>query len=170
MDKQDRDKALALAAKQSWRKVLVIGNHSDVTKAHALRRHLVNAGVFPPNDDTEAGNGFHEVVIRAALPDILGELDYIDLLAVYRTARLLAIVERDPAVFAYSAFNTACVLHTAGTGPDPEPASTLKAALEALAGPDGMVDRLTAALEAEAEPVALDLGPVMAEVAAELPA
>ena len=52
--------------------------------------------------------------------------------------------------------------------PPADRASTLKAALEALAGPDGLVDELTAALEADPVSV-LDLGE-LDNVAAELAA
>ena len=59
-----------------------------------------------------------------------------------------------------------------GPDPDPDPPSSIAAALEAMAGPDGLVDQLTAALETEADlgPASvLDLGEID-NVAAELAA
>ena len=109
MDAEKKRKVQEMASQQSWRRVWIVGNHSEIEQAHQVRKCLVTAEVYPPHEipgeDGEAYE-FDEARMRAELPDILAELDYLDLLAVWRTARLLAIVPRDPSVFEYSAAKT----------------------------------------------------------------
>jgi len=98
-----------LASEQTWRKVW----QWDEGKAQNLRWHLVEAEVYPPSEmepgDAEA-HEYHDAVMRAEMVDIVGALDYIELMALHRVARLLAIVARDPEVFAHSQRRTVLLL------------------------------------------------------------
>ena len=98
---------------QGWRKVTQV----ETAQAHNLRARLADAEVYPPQECNAADNEFHAEVIRAELPAILEALDYTELLAVHRAARLLAVVERNPKVFEYSARNTALTLARHGIDP-----------------------------------------------------
>jgi len=113
MDAKKQRKVEEMASQQGWRRVWIVGNHSEIEQAHQVRKGLVEAEVYPPQEipgEDGAAYEFDEARMRAELPDILAELDYIDLLAVWRTARLLAIVPRDPSVFEYSAAKTALTM------------------------------------------------------------
>jgi hypothetical protein len=106
--------------KLNWRKVWNVGNHSEETQGHELRRALVDAEVFPPSEvDPKWPGPEYLAKIRATLPEIINELDATDLLALYRVARLLAIIERDPEVFRYSERQSAVILARAGIDPRP---------------------------------------------------
>lgn len=117
MDAKKQHRAKEMASQQGWRRVWIVNAHSEVEQAHQVRKCLVTAGVYPPYkipEEHREAYEFDEARMRAELPDILAELDYIDLLAVWRTARLLAIVPRDPSVFEYSAAKTALALAELG--------------------------------------------------------
>ena len=101
------------ASQQNWRQVFA----TDTGHAAQLRMRLVDAEVYPAQECNEDDNEFHAEVIRAELPAILEALDYTELLAVHRAARLLAVVERNPKVFEYSARNTALTLARHGIDP-----------------------------------------------------
>ena len=98
---------------QNWRKV----DRVETAQAHNLRARLADAEVYPPQECSADDNEFHIAVIKAELPAIIEAMDYTELLAVYRVARLLAVVERNPKVFEYSARNTALTLARHGIDP-----------------------------------------------------
>lgn len=59
--------------------------------ANAVRQSLVDVGIFPTYDfDLDPGMEVYERNIRAALVELIQELDRTDLVAVYRAAQFLA--------------------------------------------------------------------------------
>lgn len=95
-----------VASLQNWRKA----DQTDVCQAHCLRARLADAEVYPPQECSADDNEFHIAVIKAELPDIIEAMDYTDLLALHRVARLLAAVPRKPELFTYIARNTVLTL------------------------------------------------------------
>ncbi len=119
MDEQTERKIQEQAARQDWRKVGV-GNWSEVEQAHRLRRRLVDASVYPTEgilDKPPGDSDYYEAVLRARLPAVLAELDQADLVAIYKTARLLAIVPRDGELFTYQTRASAVALALGGLDP-----------------------------------------------------
>jgi hypothetical protein len=106
----------AHVARQGWR---IIYDSIDRVNAHNLRRAFVGVGIYPISeiDPDDEGLEQKEATERTMLTDILAELDRIDLTAVYRVARLLAIVPRDDDLFKYGADVSAMNLASAGVDP-----------------------------------------------------
>ena len=87
----------------------------DNEPAARARLALADLGLYPSRDlVTDEGLATYEANLRAALPQIIDELDRTDLSAVYDLARLLAIVPRNPLVFTYIEERNQTVLITLG--------------------------------------------------------
>ncbi len=72
----------------------------DQAWAHRVRQTLAELDIYPRRDLVQNPNlEIMEANYRAALPDIIAELDRSDLAAVLYVARLLATVKREPGVF-----------------------------------------------------------------------
>ena len=95
-----------IAAMQGWRKVTQV----ETAQAHNLRARLADAEVYPPQECSADDNEFHIALIKAELPAIIEAMDYTDLLALHRAARLLAAVPRKAGLFNYIARNTVLTL------------------------------------------------------------
>ena len=91
---------------QNWRKV----DRVETAQAHNLRARLADAEVYPPQECSADDNEFHIAVIKAELPAIVEAMDYTDLLALHRAARLLAAVPRKAGLFNYIARNMVLTL------------------------------------------------------------
>ena len=79
--------------RQLWREPFP----SDEAWATQLRQALVDLRLHPRRDLAQNPNlATMEANHRAALPEILAELDRTDLAIVLQIARLLAVVPRDP--------------------------------------------------------------------------
>ncbi len=120
MDEQTERKIQEQAARQDWREVWNVGNCSEVEQAHRLRRRLVDASVYPTEGIPDKPPGdlhYYEALFRARLPAVLAELDRADLVAIYRAARLLAIVPRDDELSTYQTRANAVALALGGLDP-----------------------------------------------------
>jgi len=91
---------------QNWRKV----DRVETAQAHNLRARLADAEVYPPQECSADDNEFHIAVIKAELPALIEAMDYTDLLALHRAARLLAAVPRKAGLFNYIARNMVLTL------------------------------------------------------------
>lgn len=75
----------------------------DPDRARRVRQALVELKLYPRYDLSQNPNlGAMEANYRAALPDIIAELDRSDLAVVLEVARLLALTPREPGVFGRS--------------------------------------------------------------------
>jgi hypothetical protein len=91
---------------QTWRRLF----SGEQVEADRARKALVNLELYPTGDLAESTFDVEEVNHRAALHQIVDELDRADLRAVFNLARLLVLTPRVPTLFDYVARRTERIL------------------------------------------------------------